>query len=339
MKAYELANFGLDELRLADAEVPEPGDDEVLVKMHAASLNYRDLMVVSGKYNPRMKLPVVPLSDGAGEIVAVGRNVRTRKPGDRVMPLFVQKWFDGKLDVAASRSSLGGDARSNGVLREYAAFNERSVVEIPGYLSSVEAATLPCTALTAWHALVESGGLQPGEVVLTQGTGGVSIFAIQIAKHFGAKVIATSSSDAKIDKLRELGVDLAINYAETPDWEKAVLEFTDGVGVDHVVEVGGAGTIQKSIASVRMGGNIALIGALSGAASVDTVPIFMRAIRLQGVFVGSKAMFERMLAEFATAELRPVIDRTFAFPEAREAFRYMERGEHFGKIVIEFPLA
>ncbi|MEZ5422798.1 MAG: NAD(P)-dependent alcohol dehydrogenase [Pyrinomonadaceae bacterium] len=336
MKAYELDKFGIENLRIVDAAMPEPGDDEVLVKVHSASLNYRDLMVVNGQYNPRMKLPVVPLSDAAGEVTAVGKNVVSRKVGDRVMPLFVQKWFDGKLDTVASRSSLGGDARSNGVLREYAAFNERSVVGIPDYLSFREAATLPCTALTAWNALVESGKLQKGETVLTLGTGGVSIFAIQIAKHFGARVIATSSSDAKIEKLKALGADETINYRSTPDWEQKVLEWTGGQGVDHVVEVGGAGTIEKSVASVRMGGEIAMIGALSGGASVDTVPIFMRAISLNGIFVGSKAMFERMLEEFARAELRPVIDREFSFDEAPEALRYMQKGEHFGKIVINY---
>jgi len=321
---------------MVNAAMPEPGDDEVLVKVHSASLNYRDLMVIDGRYNPRMKLPVVPLSDAAGKVVAVGKNVVSRKVGDRVMPLFVQKWFDGRLDLAASRSSLGGDARSNGVLREYAAFNERSVVEIPEYLSFAEAATLPCTALTAWNALVESGRLQKGETVLTLGTGGVSIFAIQIAKHFGARVIATSSSDEKIEKLKALGADETINYRSTPDWEQRILEWTGGQGVDHVVEVGGAGTIEKSIASVRMGGEIALVGALSGGAKIDAVPIFMRAVKLNGIFVGSKAMFERMLKEFAKAELRPVIDREFGFDEAPEALRYMQTGAHFGKIVIRY---
>lgn len=336
MKAYELDNFGIESLRMVNAAMPEPGDDEVLVKVHSASLNYRDLMVIDGRYNPRMKLPVVPLSDAAGKVVAVGKNVVSRKVGDRVMPLFVQKWFDGRLDLAASRSSLGGDARSNGVLREYAAFNERSVVEIPEYLSFAEAATLPCTALTAWNALVESGRLQKGETVLTLGTGGVSIFAIQIAKHFGARVIATSSSDEKIEKLKALGADETINYRSTPDWEQRILEWTGGQGVDHVVEVGGAGTIEKSIASVRMGGEIALVGALSGGAKIDAVPIFMRAVKLNGIFVGSKAMFERMLKEFAKAELRPVIDREFGFDEAPEALRYMQTGAHFGKIVIRY---
>ncbi|HQZ83752.1 MAG TPA: NAD(P)-dependent alcohol dehydrogenase [Pyrinomonadaceae bacterium] len=336
MKAYEIDKFGIDDLRMVDAAMPEPGDDEVLVKVHSAALNYRDLMVVDGRYNPRMKLPVVPLSDAAGKVVAVGKNVASRKVGERVMPLFVQRWFDGRLDVAASRSSLGGDARSNGVLREYAAFNERSVVGVPEHLSFSEAATLPCSALTAWNALIESGKLQKGETVLTLGTGGVSIFAIQIAKHFGARVIATSSSDAKIERLKALGADETINYRSTPDWERRVLEWTGGQGVDHVVEVGGAGTIEKSVASVRMGGEIALIGALSGGASVDTVPIFMRAISLHGIFVGSKAMFERMLKEFGRAKMRPVIDREFAFDDASEAFRYMQKGEHFGKIVINF---
>lgn len=336
MKAYELETFGIENLQVVESAMPEPGGDEVLVQMCAASLNYRDLMVVRGEYNPRMRLPAVPLSDGAGEIVAVGDNVTSWKVGDRVMPSVAQKWLDGKPDSSAARSTLGGDARSNGVLREFAAFDACSVVAIPEYLSFAEAATLPCAGLTAWNALVESGNLRAGETVLILGTGGVSIFAVQIAKHFGARVIATSSSDAKIEKVKALGADETINYRSTPDWEQAVLDLTDGVGVDHVIEVGGAGTIEKSLASVRVGGTVSMIGALSGGATVNTVPIFMRAIRLQGIFIGSKAMFERMLQEFDRARIQPAIDRIFSFDEAPNALRYMETGEHFGKIVLEF---
>ena len=336
MKAYELETFGIENLQVVESAMPEPGGDEVLVQMCAASLNYRDLMVVRGEYNPRMRLPAVPLSDGAGEIVAVGDNVTSWKVGDRVMPSVAQKWLDGKPDSSAARSTLGGDARSNGVLREFAAFDACSVVAIPEYLSFAEAATLPCAGLTAWNALVESGNLRAGETVLILGTGGVSIFAVQIAKHFGARVIATSSSDAKIEKVKALGADETINYRSTPDWDRAVLDLTDGVGVDHVIEVGGAGTIEKSLASVRVGGTVSMIGALSGGATVNTVPIFMRAIRLQGIFIGSKAMFERMLQEFDRARIQPAIDRIFSFDEAPNALRYMETGKHFGKIVIEF---
>lgn len=336
MKAYEFDTFGIENLRIVESATPEPGDDEVLVRMRAASLNYRDLMVIRGQYNPRMKLPVVPLSDGAGEVVAVGNNVASWKVGDRVMPNVAQKWVDGKPDASAARSALGGDARSNGVLREFAAFGVGSLVAIPEYLSFIEAATLPCAGLTAWNALVESGNLRAGETVLVLGTGGVSIFAVQIAKHFGARVIATSSSDAKIESLKALGADETINYRSNPDWEKDVLELTDGVGVDHVIEVGGAGTIEKSLASARVGGTVSLIGSLSGGAMVNTVPIFMRAIRLHGIFIGSKAMFERMLKEFDRARIHPMIDRTFSFDEAPDALRYMETGEHYGKIVIEF---
>ena len=336
MKAYELETFGIENLQVVESAMPEPGGDEVLVQMCAASLNYRDLMVVRGEYNPRMRLPAVPLSDGAGEIVAVGDNVTSWKVGDRVMPSVAQKWLDGKPDSSAARSTLGGDARSNGVLREFAAFDACSVVAIPEYLSFAEAATLPCAGLTAWNALVESGNLRAGETVLILGTGGVSIFAVQIAKHFGARVIATSSSDAKIEKVKALGADETINYRSTHDWEQAVLDLTDGVGVEHVIEVGGAGTIEKSLASVRVGGTVSMIGALSGGATVNTVPIFMRAIRLQGIFIGSKAMFERMLQEFDRARIQPAIDRIFSFDEAPNALRYMETGKHFGKIVIEF---
>lgn len=334
MKAYEVQEFGIDKLALVDRETPELRPDEVLVKLYAVSLNYRDHMVVSGTYNPRMKLPAVPLSDGAGEVVAVGEDVTKWKLGDRVIPIFAQRWFDGDSSEEKRRTSLGAGAQWDGTLRELAAFSEESVVRIPDHLSYEEAATLPCAALTAWNALAVSGKLKAGETVLTLGSGGVSVFAVQLAKMFGARVIATSSSDEKIERLKALGADATVNYRTREDWDAAVLELTGRRGVDHVVEVGGAGTLPKSIAATRIGGHVALIGALTGAAGFNPTTVFMKAVRLQGIFVGSRAMLEEMLRAIDVNKLKPVIDRTFEFSEAREALAYMGSSSHFGKIVI-----
>ncbi len=334
VKAYEIREFGIEELNLVEHDIPQPAGGEVQIRLHAVSLNYRDYMVVSGTYNPKMKLPAVPFSDGAGAVTAVGEDVTKWKIGDRVTPIFAQRWFDGDSSEEKRRSSLGGGAQWQGVLREYATFHEDGLVAIPEHLSFEEAATLPCAALTAWNALIVSGKVRPGETVLTLGTGGVSVFAAQFAKLAGATVIATSGSDEKIERLVELGADETINYRKTEKWEKAVLELTDGVGVDHVVEVGGAGTLGKSITSVRIGGHIAMIGALTGAAGFDPISVFMKAIRLQGIFTGSRSMFESMNRAISVNKLRPVIDRTFEFDEVRGAFRYMESASHFGKIVV-----
>jgi NADPH:quinone reductase-like Zn-dependent oxidoreductase len=334
MKAYEVQTFGIDNLALVEREVPEPGPNEVLVRFHAASLNYRDVMVVEGQYNPRMKLPAIPFSDGAGEVAAVGTGVTRWKVGDRVTPIFVQRWIEGPVDLQKSRTALGAGAQWDGVLREYGAFDEQSLVRIPDHLSYEEAATLPCTGVTAWHALVESGGLKAGDTVLTLGTGGVSVFAIQIAKLFGARVIATSGSEEKVNKLGELGADEVINYRTREDWDAAVNELTGKVGVDHVVEVGGGGTLARSINAVRIGGHIALIGALERAGEFSYVPIFMKLIRMQGIFVGSRQMFEDLNRAITVNRMKPVIDRTFEFGEVRDALRYMQSGRHFGKIVV-----
>ncbi len=332
MKAYEINGFGIDELTVAEREMPAPAAGEVLVRIHAASLNFRDLRMVQGLYNPRLKTPLVPFSDGAGEVVALGAGVTRWKVGDLVCPIFMQGWTDGEVSFEKARTALGGDR--DGVLREFACFDETGLVRIPDYLSFEEASTLPCAAVTAWHALVDSGNIKSDDTVLVQGTGGVSVFALQIAKAFGAKVIVISSSDEKLRRAAELGADELINYKETPDWEKRVSELTGRRGVDHVVEVGGAGTLSKSISAVRMGGHIALIGVLAGNADVNWMPIFMKAIRLQGIFVGSRAMFESMNAFFEKHRIKPMIDRVFEFGEAREALKTMESATHFGKLVV-----
>lgn len=335
MKAYEVRQFGIENLTLVERVEPQAAAREVVVRFRAASLNYRDLMFVKGTYHPKAKLPAVPFSDGAGEVVAVGSDVTRWKVGDRVCPIFMQGWLEGAPAMWKNRTALGG-GDLDGVLREYGAFDESSLVEIPASLSFEEAATLPCAAVTAWHALVNSGNLKAGEIVLTLGTGGVSIFAMQFARIHGARVIATSSSDEKLERARELGADVTINYRSAPDWDKEVLSATNRTGVDHVIEVGGAGTLAKSLNSVRVGGHVALIGVLSGAGDFDPRSILMKTIRVQGLMVGSRRMFEDMNAAIEANHLKPVIDKTFAFAEAREALRYMESGAHFGKIVIKY---
>jgi NADPH:quinone reductase-like Zn-dependent oxidoreductase len=250
------------------------------------------------------------------------------------MPIFVQEWFEGPVSEEKRRTALGAGPKWDGVLREYAAFGEQSLVRVPEHLSFEEAATLPCSAVTAWNALTVSGRLKAGDSVLTLGTGGVSIFALQFAKMFGARVIATSSSDEKLARLKDLGADEVINYRSREDWETAVLEMTSKRGVDHVVEVGGAGTLERSVSAVRVGGHVALIGALTGASSFNPIPVFMRSVRLQGIFVGSRLMFEEMARALTVNDLRPVIDRVFGFDEAGAALKHMESGSHFGKIVV-----
>ena len=334
MRAYEIREFGIKNLGVVGGAGPREGGNEVLVRFRAASLNYRDLMVVSGTYNPRMKLPAVPLSDGAGEVAAIGGSVTLWKPGDRVMPLFVQRWYDGRPTDENRRTALGAGSQWDGVLREFATFDERSVVRIPEHLTFEEAATLPCTGVTAWNALFHSGKLKPGETVLIQGSGGISVFALQFAKMAGARVFATSGSDSKIGRLNELGADATVNYRKRAEWDKAAQEFTPG-GVDHVIEVGGSGTLSRSVNAVRVGGHIAMIGALAEEKAFSPINLFMRSIRLQGIFVGSKTMFEEMNQAISAHHLRPVIDRVFGFEEVRDALSYMREGSHVGKIVVK----
>jgi NADPH:quinone reductase-like Zn-dependent oxidoreductase len=333
MKSYEYNQLGLEHLQLVERPVPEPGVGEVQVKFHAASLNYRDLLFAWGLYNPRPRLPAVPVCDGAGEVTAVGAGVTRWQVGDRVSPIFMQGWLEGPLTPEKHRTSLGG-GDLDGVLREYGTFPETGLVRIPDYLSYEEAATLPCAAVTAWNALVEVGRLKAGETILTLGTGGVSIFALQIAKLHGARVITTSSNDEKLARVRELGADETINYRTTPEWDREVLRLTEKAGVDHVVEVGGAGTLPRSANAARMGGLVSVIGVLAQGPGFDPMKVLMKSLRLQGIFVGSRQMFEEMNRAFAAAQLKPVIDRTFPFEEAREALQYLESGSHFGKIVI-----
>jgi NADPH:quinone reductase-like Zn-dependent oxidoreductase len=332
MKVYEIReSFGMENLAIAERPRPAPGHGEVLVKLRAVSVNYRDLLLVKGLYNPRLPLPRIPFSDGAGEVAEVGDGVTRVKPGDRVAGIFAQKWISGEMTEAAAKSALGGEI--DGVLAEYAVLSEEGVVLLPDHLSCEEAATLPCAAVTAWHAVVEAG-VRPGDTVLILGTGGVSIFSLQFARLAGAQVVVTSGSDEKLKRAMQLGAAQGINYKTEPDWGKKAHEVT-GRGVDVVVEVGGAGTLPQSMKAVRIGGRISLIGVLTGnTGEVNPLPLVMKKVCMQGILVGSREMFESMNRAISAHRLHPVIDRIFPFDEVREALRYMESGAHFGKICI-----
>ncbi|WP_341526831.1 NAD(P)-dependent alcohol dehydrogenase [Nostoc sp. UHCC 0302] len=336
MKVYEIqSNAGIDALTLVDRPEPKPAAGQVLVKIRATSLNYRDLIVAEGNYGSGQKYPLIPLSDGAGEVVAVGEGVTRVKIGDRVAGIFFQDWIYGSLTRQKMKSALGGDI--DGVLAEYVVFHQDGLVILPDYLSYQAGATLPCAAVTAWHALITKGNISAGDSILLLGTGGVSIFALQFAKIHGAKVIVTSSSNEKLARARELGADETINYKTTPDWEQQVYQLTNRTGVDHVVEVGGAGTLPKSLQAVRIGGRISLIGILSGISNeIDPMPILFKSLTVQGIYVASREMFEAMNQAMQQHQIQPIIDRVFPFNEVPQAYCYLKSGAHFGKVVIEF---
>lgn len=333
MKAYEIAHPGsIDALTLVERLRPTPGHGQVLMRVRACSLNYRDLAVVRGTYARGLKLPLVPLSDGAGEIVEVGPGVTRFAVGDRVVAIFMQGWIAGAPREEYARTSLGGAI--DGMLAEYVVLDQEGLIAIPAHLPYQDAATLPCAAVTAWNALVSEGRLKPGDTVLVLGSGGVSVFALQFARMTGARVIATSSSEGKLVRLLEIGASDGVNYRTTAHWDKRVRELTAGRGVDHVVEVGGAGTLGRSLNAVRQGGRVSLIGVLTGAGEIDPTPVLRKAVTLQGIFVGSRQMFEEMNRAIEAAAMRPIVDRVFEFAQAREAYRYLESAAHFGKVVI-----
>jgi NADPH:quinone reductase-like Zn-dependent oxidoreductase len=333
MRTYEYPKLGLENLVLVERPLPQPAANEVVVKFHAASLNYRELLFAWGLYNPNPRLPAVPGSDGAGEVTAVGDRVTRWKIGDRVCPIFMQGWLEGPITPTAPRTALGG-GDLDGTFREYGAFDENGLIRIPDHLSYEEAAAYPCAAVTAWQALVNVGKIKAGDTILTLGTGGVSIFALQIAKLHGARVIVTSSSDEKLARARKLGADATINYKTTQEWDAEVLRLTGGSGVDHVVEVGGAGTLPRSVNATRVGGLVTVIGVLSQGAGLDSLKVLMKSLHVQGVFVGSRQTFEDLNRAVSLARSKPVIDQIFSFGQLREALEYMRGGAHFGKIVI-----
>jgi len=334
LKAYELQGpGGVDALMPVDKPMPSPGPGEVLVKLKAATINYRDLLTVKGGYGSRQKFPLVPLSDGAGTVASVGAGVAGFKAGDRVTGSFFEGWLGGEPSEEKMRSNLGGAL--DGVLCEYRVWPAAALVRTPDHLSDVEAASLPCAGLTAWSAVVKLGRIRPGQTVLTQGTGGVSIFALQFAKMSGARVIATSSSEAKIEKLKALGADATINYRSTPEWGKVARQLT-GSGVDLVVEVGGVGTLNESIRATRIGGSIAFIGVLAGRPEQESrlSLMVMQQQRLQGVTVGSVEDLQAMADAIAVNRMTPIIDKVFPFTDAKAAFAHMASGAHFGKVAI-----
>ncbi len=332
MRSYHLAKEGeAFALELRQHPQPEPGPRQVRVRVRACSLNYRDLLVRQGRYGKRTE-GLVPLSDGAGEVEAVGDGVEYVRPGDRVAGCFFQGWPSGPFTAAVMDTALGG-AR-DGMLAEQVILEEQGVVALPAHLSWAEGACLPCAGLTAWNALVTRGGLQPGAPVLLQGTGGVSIFALQFAAALGARVILLSSSDTKLARGRSLGAAQTINYRTTPDWEQEVWRLTEKRGVEHIVEVGG--NLERSLKCLAAGGHIAQVGVLGGGSgAINLVPLAMKNARLDGIYVGSRADFEVMNRFLSEKQLHPVIDRIFPFAQAAEAYTHLASGSHFGKVVIE----
>jgi NADPH:quinone reductase-like Zn-dependent oxidoreductase len=334
MRVWSLTAPGLEHLVLEERGEPRAGPDEVVVRIKAASLNYRDLMIATGRYARGGKYPVVPLSDGAGEIAAVGSGVTAWRVGDRVATSFFAGWVDGPQTPERSATALGG-AR-DGVLAEAVVLPASGVVRTPEHMSDAEAATLPCAALTAWHALFEGvDPLRPGQTVLLEGTGGVSIFGLQLARAAGARVLITSSQDAKLARARELGAHDTINYVNEPEWQDRVREMTGGRGVDHVLEVGGKDTLGRALTSLCFGGQLHLIGGVSGfSTELPLGPMAQRDARVRRIFVGSVAMFEAMNRALSLHRIHPVIDRTFRFDQARLALESMQEASHFGKIVL-----
>jgi NADPH:quinone reductase-like Zn-dependent oxidoreductase len=335
MKQWVIQEYGGPSgLTQVEVPAPAPGAREVLVRVHAVSLNYRDLLNLQAARPGGLPLPFVPCSDGAGEVVAVGSEVTLWKPGDRVAGIFFRDWVSGSFELAYHKTALGGSAP--GMLAEQVVLPEHALVRVPEHLSDAEAASLPCAGVTAWQALFTRGGLQAGRTVLALGTGGVSVFALQLAKAAGARVIITSSSDEKLARARELGAAETVNYRTTPEWDKEVWRLSGKRGVDHVIEVGGPGTLEKSLNCVAAGGQVALIGVLTGFGppTGTLFPLTARNARMDGIYVGSRADFEALNAFVTEHRIHPVIDRIFACEEAPAAYAHLQSGAHFGKVVV-----
>lgn len=332
MRAYEIvSDGGVDALALNERQSPQPETGEILVGVRASSINYRDLSTIENPIPRGIIFPCIPNSDGAGEVISVGAGVTRFKNGDRVAGCFFQNWPDGRISAEAMASAMGGAI--DGILAEKVVLSEAGTVHIPANMSFEEASTLPCAGLTAWNCLVEQGGLKPGHTALFLGTGGVSIFGLQIAKMIGARVIITSSSDEKLERAKGLGADELINYRRNSNWEAQVLEITNGSGVDVTIETGGGGTLEKTIEATRIGGTISLIGVLTSG-MINPTTVMRKSIRLQGVYVGNRRMFEDMIAAFTLNQIHPVIDQIFDFEDARSGFYAMRAAEHFGKLIV-----
>ncbi len=334
MRAYQVQTpDGIEAIKQVELPEPEIAADEILVKMKACSLNFRDLLIPAGGYVRNDVRPIIPLSDGAGEVVAVGSDVSSFKTGDRAVGNFFQDWVSGQIGLDGLHSAMGGSI--NGTLADYFVLKAHAALPIPEQLSYEEAATLPCAAVTAWHALVPLGNLKAGETILLLGTGGVSIFGLQLGKALGANVIITSSSEEKLERVRKLGADHTVNYSEHPNWDEKVMEITDGQGVDNVLEVGGVGTFEKSIASAKVYGIISMIGLLTGfEGPAFNLTVLFNLLRVHGIYVGSVEMFEAMNKVILGNKVKPVVDITFPYSDALDAYRHMAAARHFGKVVI-----
>lgn len=336
MKAFTTLGDGIEALKLSELPVPEIKAGEILVKMRTASLNYRDLLVVKGVESWKPLSRRIPISDGVGEVVAVGNHVSRWKVGDLVSGIFLPKWLDGELTAEKYILPLGG-AVADGVLAEFVVFDQNSVVKIPNNLTPTEAATLPVAALTAWHAVSRRSQVQSGESVLIPGTGGVSLFATQFVHALGGQPIITSSSDEKLEKAKELGAIATINYKKVPDWDEHIIELTNGKGVDHVIEVVGGEHLNRSLNAVKLSGTICFIGLIEGLrAPINTYQFVTKNVRIHGIETGSREMFEEMNQFIELHQLKPVIDKVFGYNETREALKHLEDGTHFGKIVVEY---
>lgn len=336
MKVFTTLGDGIEALKLGEVPTPKPEAGEILVKMTAVSLNFRDLLVIKGAGHWKPPTPRIPVSDGVGEVLAVGEKVTRVRVGDRVAGIFLPNWLDGELTAENGIDPLGG-AAVDGVLAQYVVFSEETVVKIPPNLTDVESATLPVAAITAWHAVVRRSQVKRGETVLIQGTGGVSLFALQFVHALGGRPIVTSSSDQKLEKAAVLGAFKTINYKTHPEWDEKVLEITGGKGVDHVIEVVGGENLNRSLNAVKMSGTISFIGLLAGlSAPINTYRFVGKNVRIHGIETGSREMFEEMNAFIEQNNIKPVIEKTFTFDEIKDALKYLESGAHFGKIVVKF---
>jgi NADPH:quinone reductase-like Zn-dependent oxidoreductase len=338
MRVFEIRDdWSIDHIRPGQRPRPVPGPGQVLLRMKAASLNYRDLVVPRRGYGRQTgELPLIPVSDGVGEVVETAPGVDRVRVGERVCPVLMRRWISGPPSRERLRDNLGGPL--DGVMAEYMAVDAEAVCRVPDHLSDVEAATLPCAALTAWSAVVTEGRLGPGDTVLIHGTGGVALFALQFARLAGARIIVTTSSAEKMERVRALGASHALNYREDAEWSRAVKALTGGDGVDLVVELGGASTLEQSLRAVRVGGTLAMIGVLGGGeAELPLGLVVTRHVRMQGVTLGNRDGFEAMCRAIGEHRLVPVVDRVFGFDELREALDYMAEGRHFGKICLRFP--
>jgi NADPH:quinone reductase-like Zn-dependent oxidoreductase len=338
MKVVELPEFGIENLRIHEAEVPVPGAGQVLVRLGAASVNYRDYQIVIGEFAPDHPLPIIPCSDGAGKIVSVGEGVRDLAQGDRVAPLFFPEWMSG--EALGDERSVTFGLEAPGVLSTYGVYQEHQVARVPGHLSDEEASCFPCAGLTAWNCLVSFSNIGTGDTVLVQGTGGVAMFALQFARAMDSEVIVTSGSDSKLERAKALGANHCINYRTTPAWGAAARELTGGTGVDAVVEIGGEGTLAESFAAIRRGGHINIVGYLAGIGlGLSVFHLIERNANLHGLSVGNREQFEAMMAFVEEHRIRPVIDRRYVLEEAGQAISDIAKGDHFGKLVVNLASA